>query len=284
MLQTIEELRVSAQEILSPRSVSAQLDAEVLLRTALNCDSAYLIAHAEEQVDAKHHDRFMELLARREQGEPISYILGQQEFWSLSLKITPATLIPRPETECLVEQALPFVWSDRESLVFDLGTGSGAIAVALASERPQARIIAVDLCPKALAVAAQNANSLGLDNIEFRHGNWFSPTQDLQADLIVANPPYIPDNDPHLFRGNVAHEPALALKGGSNGLDSIETIAAGGIYHLKPEGHLFLEHGFDQASAVQAYLERNGYINISTIKDYSGLDRVTHGQTNQVTP
>lgn len=278
MDETFNDLHVRATERLSPCSSSAHLDAEVLFCAAFNCDSAYLLAHPEQQADLNHVSHFQDLLSRREQGEPIAYILEHKEFWSLPLKTTPATLIPRPETEHLVEQALTRLPLDQQTLVFDLGTGSGAVAVAIASERRKARIIAVDVSPMALVIAEENAKNLGLDNVKFHLGSWYTPLQGLHADLIVANPPYIRDDDPHLNRGDIVHEPPLALKGGKDGMDAIEKIAAGGKRHLKPKGHLFLEHGFDQASAVQACLKDNGYMGISTSQDYSGLDRITQCQ------
>lgn len=278
MVQTLNDLQVQGMERLSLCLASARLDTEVLLCAAFNCDSAYLLTHPEKQADLSHLSHFQDLLSRREQGEPIAYILGQKEFWSLPLKTTAATLIPRPETEHLVEQALSRLPLDREAFVFDLGTGSGAVAVAIASERPKTKIIAVDICPMALTVAEENAKNLDLHNVKFRLGSWYTPLQHLQADLIVSNPPYIRDDDPHLGKGDIVHEPLLALKGGKDGMDKIEKIAAGGKRHLKPKGHLLLEHGFDQSSAVQVCLQRNGYKDISTTQDYSGLDRITQCQ------
>jgi len=275
---TFENLLGQALTTLAPSSASARLDAEVLLSTAIGCDRAYMVAHPAKLGDKSQLTHFDALLSRRQQGEPIAYILGQKEFWSLPIKTTSNTLIPRPETEHLVEQALARLPIESDALIFDLGTGSGAVAIAIAAERPDTKIIAVDLCAKALAVAEENASTLALYNISFLQGNWYTPLGDLRANLIVCNPPYVPDDDPHLDRGDIAHEPVLALRGGKDGMEEIEKIARGGKQHLQAKGSLIMEHGFDQGTAVQACLKAHGYLNIATTQDYSGLDRITQCQ------
>ena len=278
VIPTFENLLSQSLNTLAPSSSSARLDAEVLLSAAVGCDRAYLVAHSDKLVDRSQLTNFNALLSRRQQGEPVAYILGHKEFWSLPIKTTSNTLIPRPETEHLVEQALARLPIDSDAMVFDLGTGSGAVAIAIAAERPGTRIIAVDICAKALAVAEDNARTLALLNISFRQGNWYAPLADLRADLIVSNPPYVRDDDPHLDKGDIAHEPALALRGGKTGMDEIEKIARGGKHHLQAKGSLIMEHGFDQGTAVRACLQGQDYLNIVTTKDYSGLDRITQCQ------
>ncbi len=198
---------------------------------------------------------------------------GRREFWSLELLVSPAALIPRPETELLVEQALKRIPSDTPCLIADLGTGSGAVAVAIAKARPRSRVIAGDISPQALALARQNALRHTLNNIEFRQGDWFAPLSE-QADVIVSNPPYLRNDDPHLAAGDLRFEPRLALLGGTDGLDAIRQLAAQAKHHLKAGGWLLLEHGFDQKQAAINLLRQHHYQHIADYRDYSGQDRV----------
>ena len=224
--------------------------------------------------DDQQH-RLKKLLAQRCQGEPIAYLTGTREFWSLEFNVSPATLIPRPETELLVEKALAFIPRDAEWTIADLGTGCGAIALALAKERPRCRLIATDISPAALEVARTNAAKFGLTNIEFREGSWFEPLNDMQLDMIVSNPPYVRANDPHLEQGDVRFEPEQALAAGPEGLDAIRQIALSAREHLNPAAWLLFEHGWDQAAAIGQLLHSLGYRNIVCYPDLGGRDRIT---------
>lgn len=260
---------------------SAQLDpadAQLLLAHALGRDRAWLYAHDRDPVDPAARRRFADLVARRRAGEPVAYLRGRQGFWSLDLAVGPATLIPRPETERLVELALDRLPCDAPLALADLGTGSGAIALALALERPRARIVATDLSAAALAVARGNADVLGAGNIEFRHGSWFEPLAGERFDLVASNPPYVADGDPHLARGDLRFEPAAALSSGTDGLDDIRAIVRGAPAHLVPGGWLLLEHGFDQGAAVCALLQAAGFAEVGTGRDLEGRDRVGFGR------
>src|SRR5690606_4258090 len=215
----------------------------------------------------------------RAAGEPVAYLTGRRGFWTLDLAVTPDTLIPRPETELLVEQALQRLGSEAEARVADLGTGSGAIALAIAAERPLARVAAVDRSAGALAVARANALAHGLEGrVEFLAGDWFAPLQGRRFDLVVSNPPYIAEGDPHLARGDLRYEPAPALASGPDGLDAIRTIVAAAPRHLLPGGWLLLEHGFDQGAAVRGLLEARGFAEVATVPDLEGRDRVSLGR------
>lgn len=236
-----------------------------------------LITRAHDPLAAAHEQQLEQLLDRRARGEPVAYLTGRREFWSLELTVTPDVLIPRPETELLVEQALARIPLDAAWTIADLGTGSGAVALALARERPRCTIIATDASTAALAVARRNAQQLGIGNVEFRHGDWLAPLAGLSFDLIVSNPPYIPDNDPHLSQGDVRFEPRAALTAGADGLDAIRIIATDARRHLRRDGLLLLEHGFDQAAGVRSVLTGHSYAAVSTCPDLLGLPRVTFG-------
>jgi len=253
-------------------------EAEILLAHALGQSRAWLFAHARDPVPDGAAAAFQALVARREAGEPVAYLCGRRGFWSLDLAVTPDTLIPRPETELLVELALERLPPDRELQVADLGTGSGAIALALACERPRARVIATDASAAALAVARGNAQRLGLGNVELRQGDWFAPLQGLRLDLVASNPPYIASDDPHLARGDLRHEPASALASGVDGLDDLRTIAAGAPAHLLPGGWLLLEHGWTQGAQVRALLDAAGFADVATCRDLEQRDRVSLGR------
>ncbi len=253
-------------------------DAALLLAHALGRPRAWLYAHGDESPDAAAVQRFEGLLARREAGEPVAYLTGRRGFWHLDLRVTPDTLVPRPETERLVELALERLPPGTPSRIADLGTGSGAIALALALERPRARVVATDASGAALAVARGNADALGAGNVEFRHGNWFEPLAGERFDLVASNPPYVADGDPHLAQGDLRFEPAAALASGADGLDDIRVIVRDAPAHLVPGGWLLLEHGFDQGAAVRALLLAAGFAEVGTGRDLEGRDRVGFGR------
>lgn len=225
---------------------------------------AQLITHADRLLTPEQETRLRALIERRVRGEPVAYLTGRREFWSLELAVTPAVLIPRPETELLVEQALARIPADAESTIADLGTGSGAIALAIARERPRCRVIATDASPAALDVARENARRLGIGNVEFHSGEWFTPLAGLRFHLIVSNPPYVAEGDPHLDQGDLRFEPRAALVAGADGLDAIRRLIHEAPAYLRPGGWLLLEHGAEQGPAVeQLFLARNAAVVIS---------------------
>lgn len=251
-------------------------DARRLLAHALQRPPAWLFAHGDEAVDADAQHRFEALLARRAQGEPVAYLTGRRGFWTFDLMVSPQTLIPRPETERLVELALERIGTQPGLRMADLGTGSGAIALALAHERPQAQVVAVEVSEGALAVARANAQALRLDNIEFRRGDWLQPLAGERFDLIASNPPYIADRDPHLAA--LRYEPEPALSSGHDGLDAIRRIVSDAPAHLHGGSWLLLEHGWDQGDAVRALLQDAGFDAVQTHRDLEDRDRVTSGR------
>ena len=260
------------------RGPEARHEAELLLLHALQRPRSWLFAHATDPVDPADRDSFHALLARRAAGEPVAYITGQWGFWTLQLEVSPATLIPRPETELLVEQALARLPADRPCTIADLGTGSGAIALALASERPLVQVLATDFSGEALAVAKRNAARNAVSNVAFAQGSWHAPLQGQRFDLIASNPPYIASDDPHLARGDLRFEPSTALASGQDGLDDIRLIADGARAHLLPGGWLLLEHGWDQGAAIRALLQQAGLDEVQTVQDLEQRDRVTLGR------
>lgn len=260
---------------LTPSSPSPRLDAEVLLRHVTGCSAADLVARAERALTEDEARRFDGLVARRQAGEPIAYLTGKREFWSLTLTVTPAVLIPRPETELLVERALAHVPADARWIIVDAGTGSGAIALAIARERPRCRVIATDRSPEAIAIARTNAQQLGIANVEFFDGEWLEPLGKRSPEMVVSNPPYVRASDPHLNEGDVRFEPQGALIGGIDGLDAIRALAQQAFAHLMPGGWLLLEHGHDQAAAVATLLTEAGFCEIACHRDLAGHDRVT---------
>jgi release factor glutamine methyltransferase len=255
----------------------ARLDAEILLAHALGTPRARLYAWPEHEPDATQRAAFEQLVDARERGEPIAYLTGRREFWSLDLAVTPDVLIPRHETELLVELALARIPRDRPFRVADLGTGSGAIALAIARERALARVTATDASAGALDVARGNAARLGIGNVAFAAGDWFAALGDARFDVIVSNPPYIAAGDAHLAEGDLRFEPVAALASGADGLDAIHSIVADAPAHLADGGALLLEHGFDQPRRVRALLEAAGFENVASIRDSGGHDRVTLG-------
>lgn len=273
---TIKQLLAEATALLD--SDSPRLDAEVLLAHALQQPRSHLLAWPEKRLTAAQLATFRQLLQRRCNGEPVAYLTGEREFWSLPLGVTTDTLIPRPETESLVALALEKIPADAPQLIADLGTGSGAIALAIASERPRCTLIATERDPAALAVAEENAQRLGITTVAFRHGHWCEPLAGLQADLIVSNPPYIAAADPHLTRGDVRFEPRSALAAGPAGMDDLTAIAACAARHLKPGGWLLMEHGFDQGELARQLLEDTGFSQVLDYRDNASLARVISGQ------
>lgn len=257
-------------------------DAEILLAHALEKNRSWLFAHATDPVTDDAHVSFRTLLQRRTEGEPVAYLTGRQGFWTLDLEVGPATLIPRPETELLVELALARIPVDEAMRVADLGTGSGAIALSIAKERPAAQVIATDASAAALEVARRNAVSNGIANIEFRSGDWFEPLQGERFDIIVSNPPYIADGDPHLDKGDLRFEPTMALSCGPDGLDAIRKIVGSASAHLDTGGWLLLEHGWDQGEAVRGLLNVAGCIDVETARDLEGRDRVSLGRSGHI--
>ena len=256
---------------------SARIEVQCLLQAVLQVNRAWLLTHPEQLLDANQHARYMALLERRLNGEPIAYLLGEREFFGLVFKVTPATLIPRPETELLVELALQHIPQQGACRVLDLGTGSGAIALSIAHARPDAEVVAVDASAAALEVARFNMQHLNLGNVRLLHSDWFGALQGERFDVIVSNPPYIAADDAHLGQGDVRFEPPSALISGAHGLDDIRRICAQARAHLRPEGWLLFEHGYDQAVQVRALLQQYGFGEIFSARDLSGIERVSGG-------
>ncbi|RRV08473.1 peptide chain release factor N(5)-glutamine methyltransferase [Pseudomonas sp. v388] len=261
-----------------PDSPTARLDAELLLAAALGKPRSFLHTWPERIVTTEAALMFADYLQRRRAGEPVAYILGQQGFWKLDLEVAPHTLIPRPETEMLVEAALELVPGFAPADVLDLGTGTGAIALALANERRQWNVTAVDRVPQAVALAERNRLRLQLNNAVVLESHWFSALQGRRFDLIISNPPYIAEADPHLSRGDVRFEPSSALTAGHDGLDDLRTIIAQAPTHLKEGGWLLLEHGYDQGAAVRDLLTGHGFERIQTRRDLGDHERISFGR------
>ena len=254
-------------------SDSPRLDLEVLLCHVLDKPRSYLFTWPEQVLDETHASHFDDLLQRRVNGEPVAHLTGQKEFWSLSLAVNATTLIPRPDTELLVETALNLI-DETGAQVLDLGTGTGAIALALASERPSWQVVAVDTVPEAVALAETNRQRLNLDNVCVMPGHWFEGITQQRFDLIVTNPPYIDVDDPHLKEGDVRFEPSSALVSGNKGLADIELIIGEAKNYLSDGGWLLIEHGYQQAEAVRTLLSAEGYCQISTQRDLAGHERL----------
>ena len=276
----IQQARAHIMAVLA-EGESPRADADVLLCHLLDCRRSYLMTWPERELDAAQQATLQEWLTRRLNGEPIAHLVGEREFWSLPLKVSPATLIPRPDTEVLVEQALTKI-PQGPCAVLDLGTGTGAIALALKSERPEVDVWAVDRMADAAALARENSAALGLP-IEVRDGSWFEPLGEPDRDntprfaVIVSNPPYIDGADPHLEQGDVRFEPRSALVADDAGLADIRHIVAHAPAYLLTDGWLLLEHGWDQGEAVRQLLRDGGYREVATVRDYGDNDRVTLG-------
>jgi release factor glutamine methyltransferase len=253
----------------------AKLEAQILLKHSLNVNRAWLISHENDVLEQGATTGFQALLNRRIEGEPVAYILGKREFYGLEFKATSATLIPRPDTETLVEAALEQIPLNKPCRVLDLGTGTGAIAIAIAKHRPLAQVTAVDASAAALAIAQENARNLGASNVQCVLSHWFNELSGQTFDVIVSNPPYIAEADPHLNQGDLRFEPGSALVAGTDGLDCIRQIIEQAPQHLEPQGWLMLEHGYDQAQKVADLMKAAGYSAISSVADLSGVFRVT---------
>ncbi len=279
--KSIEAVLKRASLILSESgSESPSLDAAVLLCHVLEKPRSYLLTWPEKALTPEEEQQFDTLLTRRIAGEPVAYILGEREFWSLPLNVAPSTLIPRPDTERLVELALDKALT-HEGDILDLGTGTGAIALALASELKSRSVMGVDYQVEAVELARSNATKLNISNCQFAQGSWFEPIDLVHKfSVIVSNPPYIDENDPHLSQGDVRFEPSTALVADNNGLADIETITAQAPNYLQVGGWLLFEHGFEQGQAVRDILASNGFCHVATEQDYAGNDRVTLGQWN----
>ena len=277
MANISELLKFSSQ--LTAISDSPQLDCELLLCYTLDVDRTWLRTWPEKEISQPLEAKFRALLEQRVEGQPIAYLIGSRGFWSMDLQVSKDTLIPRPETELLVELALG-LQLPKNSDGLDLGTGTGAIALALASERPDMNFVAVDSQSGAVSLANKNCQALGLANVEIFQSDWFDSVQltEDQFDLIVSNPPYISATDPHLQQGDVRFEPNIALVSGIDGLDDLKKIIAKSPFYLKPNGWLLLEHGFDQGSAVARLMSEAGFQKVVTHQDYNLIDRVTLGQ------
>jgi release factor glutamine methyltransferase len=256
----------------------ARLEAEVLLLHVLGKPRAWLYAHSDDELAPTQREAFDALIARRAAGEPVAYLTGSREFWSLDLSVTAATLIPRADTERLVELALERLPRDRAIDVADLGTGSGAIALAIAAERPLAAVIATDASAAALTVAQINAEKNRISNVEFARGSWLDALPDRRFDLIASNPPYIAADDVHLDQGDLRFEPRSALAAGIDGLDDIRQIVDAARAQLREGGWLLLEHGHEQGAPVRALLQAAGYSDVATWQDLAGRDRVSGGR------
>jgi len=268
----IEEALREAQQVLD------RIDAEILLAHVLDCSRTHLRTWPEREVSPEPLSNFQQLVVRRAAGEPIAYLTGTREFWDMTLRVTPDTLIPRPETERLVELALERIPANTAWRIADLGAGSGAIALALARERPKSHVIATDVSPAALAVARDNAARLNVTNIEFRLGRWFAPLEGERFHLIASNPPYVHPADLHLAEGDLRFEPPTALASSPDGLADIREIITGAHDHLHPGGWLLLEHGYDQGRAVETLLREEGYQAVEVVTDLGHRERVGIGR------
>ena len=268
-------LRQAASELSA--SESPKRDAEILLEFVTGKARTYLLAFGETQLSAEQEAQLATLLARRKTGEPVAHLVGEREFWSLPLYVSPATLIPRPDTECLVEQALSRLPA-QACRILDLGTGTGAIALALASERPDCEVTAVDVMPNAVALAQRNVARLGFPNVTVLQSSWFSALDNRTFGMIVSNPPYIDEHDPHLTQGDVRFEPLTALVAANEGLADIVHIVTTSRQHLLPGGWLLVEHGWTQGDAVRDVFIAAGYRAVETCRDYGDNDRLTLGQ------
>ena len=276
---TIGNLLDDGAQVLAARADAdeATREAQVLLGHSLGVSRAWLTAHRDDSADSALTTRFRMLLKQRSVGQPVAYLTGKREFYGREFRVTPDVLIPRPDTETLVEAALDRLAPKTTLELLDLGTGSGCIAITLSLERPSTRITAVDISQSALRVARENAQALGA-RIEFLQGVWFGPLGGRQFDLVVSNPPYIAADDPHLQRGDLRFEPAMALAAGMDGLDEIRRIVSGAAAFLKPGGWLLFEHGHDQAGACRDLLDSAGFGKLVSLPDLAGIPRVAGGR------
>ena len=257
---------------------SARIEVQCLLQAVLQVNRAYVFTHPERILSDAESLRYHELFARRLHGEPVAYLLGEREFFGLNFKVTPATLIPRPDTELLVELALEKIPQHFPCLLLDMGTGSGAIALSIAYARPMAEVWAVDFSDAALQVARENQRRLKLANVTFVQSDWFAALDQQCFDMIVSNPPYIASEDVHLAQGDVRFEPLTALASGADGLDDIRRITSQALQHLNPQGWLMFEHGYNQAAQVRELLQKMGFQEVFSARDLAGIERVTAGR------
>lgn len=269
-----------AQALHTAQPRIAPVDARLLLQYALGKSHVQLLTHPEQVLTPAEEKLFLELVARRINGEPVAYLIGKREFYSLNFRVSPAVLIPRPETELLVDLALQRIPTDHPCKVLDLGTGSGAIAISIAKQRPLAHVTAVDASDAAVAIAKANASQLDVSNVRVVAGNWFNGLAGEKFDLIVSNPPYVADGDPHLAQGDLRFEPQSALTAGADGLDCLRVIIAAAAAHLVAGGWLLLEHGYDQAEACRELLTAAGFDEIFSSPDLAGIPRVSGGRTH----
>ncbi|MGD7035372.1 peptide chain release factor N(5)-glutamine methyltransferase [Methylotuvimicrobium buryatense] len=278
-MPTVQSALNDAVQRLISVSESSLLDAEILLCLVLEKDRSHLRAWPEKKLLPEQNSRFEALLQKRLSGMPIAYITGNREFWSRDFEVCRDVLIPRPDTELLIELALKLIPERQPYRLIDLGTGSGIIAITLAAERPDSEVIATDFSTNALAIARRNAQQHNVRNIQFLQSDWLEAISDTALfNLVVSNPPYVSDNDPHLAEGDVRFEPKSALIANNHGLSDIERIATAARRHLLPQGHLLIEHGYNQQDQVQAIFSQLNYRNIATYPDLSGQPRVTYGQ------
>ncbi len=269
----VRDLLAEARQLLTS-GPEGRLDAEILLQQTLGVSRASLYANPDQEVTPRHHDDFLQRVRRRRQGEPIAYLTGNREFWSLDLQVTPDVLIPRPETELLVETALESIPADAPWRIADLGTGCGAIALAIASERPCCELFATDISSAALVIAQQNISSLRVGNIRLVKGSWLAPIEG-KFHGIVSNPPYVASDDPHISEGDIRFEPAIALSPGVDAIASIRHIAEASLPYLEENGFLAFEHGSEQGKMSRKLLQKLGYAEVKTIRDLAGLERLT---------
>ena len=277
MSQTLEQAIAAGANLLAPSSESAKLDAQVLLLHILQKPHSYLFTWPEHELNAEQQQQFNTFCQRRLNGEPVAHITGQREFWSLSLEVNATTLIPRPDTETLVEQALEMA-VPATAKVLDLGTGTGAIALALGSEMPNWQITAVDRVSDAVALATRNQQRLAINNVHVKQSNWFSELHGEKFNLIVTNPPYIESSDIHLNQGDVRFEPLSALVADDCGMSDIKQIITQSRDYLLSSGYLLIEHGFEQGEAVRHFFKKMAFVDIKTVKDFGNNDRVTFAQ------
>lgn len=275
----LRDARQQLSAALSLEPKIAALEAQILLAHALHKPRSYLLANPSSELDTVNLATFTSLLQRRLSGEPIAYILGKREFYGFEFRVTPDVLIPRPETELLVDLALALIPEQMPFQILDLGTGSGAIALSLAKLRPEAQVTAVDISPKALAVTQYNTDNLALHNVRFYLSDWFAALNpSTQFDLIIANPPYVAENDPHLSQGDVRFEPLLALKSGVDGFDDIRNIVRAAPAFLCPNGHILIEHGYNQQDKIIELLLALGFDAVADHRDLAGQGRVSYGK------
>ncbi len=278
--QTVQALLTAAAKQLEACSDTAVLDTEVLLCHCLHKNRSFLRAWPEHTPGSLQISQFQALIAQRQQGTPIAYLTGQREFWSRHFSVSPDVLIPRPDSELLIELSLDLLPENQACKIVDLGTGSGILALTLAAERPMANVLATDISTAALQIARQNTAQLQISHVRFLQSRWFDQVTEIGFDLIVSNPPYIAASDPHLQQGDVRFEPETALISDENGLKDIRLLAEQARQHLKNHGHLLIEHGYNQQAEVQAIFSQLNYQQISTHNDLSGNPRVTSGLWN----